>query len=96
MVASSMPLTRSSFSTCRSPDSTSGSLTRNEAAVQPIGHWPKSRVALSHIVTCIAVGHDLELRGRVVLEAHAAGTAHIERALHHRAVGIALHEARFQ
>src|SRR5262249_13959252 len=43
-----------------------------------------------------AVGDNLELRGGVVLEAHAAGSAHIERALHDTAVGIGLHEARLQ
>src|SRR3954467_12590147 len=43
-----------------------------------------------------AVRHDLELRRGVVLEAHAARPADIERALHDAAVGIALHEARLR
>jgi len=43
-----------------------------------------------------AVGDDLELRRRIVLEAHSAGPADIERALDHAAVGIALHEPRLQ
>src|SRR5262249_55230270 len=51
MVNSRRPFTLSSFSARKSPDSTIGSLARNDAAVQPIGHWPKSFVAGSHIVT---------------------------------------------
>src|SRR4030088_2813612 len=73
MVASMRPLTRSSFSTRRSPLSENGSLTRNRRGVpadRPLAEILGRRIPHRHLE---AVGHDLELRRRIVFEAHAAG-----------------------
>src|SRR5216683_629160 len=47
-------------------------------ADRPLAEILRCRIPHRHLE---AVGHDLELRRRIVLEAHAAGTAHIERTL---------------
>ena len=66
---------------------------RRRPADRPLAEILGGRIPHRHLR---AVGHDLELRRRVVFEAHAPRTAHVECAVHDRAVGIALDEPRLQ